>query len=185
MNDAKSFYIRDVLKDGARVTIRAIRPDDRNRLFEAFRLLEKDSIYTRFFGHRKDPSDAELDRAVNVDFVRQVALVVTIETERGETIIASGRYIGSADPNSERSAEVAFVVEEDFHGRGIASRLLTHLAALARSQGLERFEADVLSQNGAMRAVFERCGLPVRQRHEGGGVIHLTIELAAEDNAAD
>jgi RimJ/RimL family protein N-acetyltransferase len=183
MNQAREFSVSDVLKDGTRVTIRAIRPDDRTSFLEAFRLLEKDSIYTRFFSLRNDLSDAELDRAVNVDFVQKVALVVTTETVRGETIIAVGRYIASEAPNTERSAEVAFVVEEDYHGRGIASRLLAHLVALARGQNLKRFEADVLSQNSPMLAVFKRCGFPMRQRRDGG-VVHLTLELVANDSAA-
>ena len=182
MNHARDYSVSDVLKDGTRVTIRAVRPDDRDRFLEAFRLLEKDSIYTRFFTHRNVLSDAELDRAVNVDFVREVALVVTTETARGETIIAVGRYIASEAPNTERSAEVAFVVEEDYQGRGIASRLLAHLAALARSQRLTRFEADVLSQNSPMLAVFKRCGFPMQQRRDGS-VVHLTLELAANDSA--
>ena len=182
MNHAREFSVSDVLKDGTRVTIRAIRPNDRNRFLEAFRLLEKDSIYTRFFSPRSDLSAADLDRAVNVDFVREVALVVTTETARGEIIIASGRYIAGEAPNTERSAEVAFVVEEDYQGRGIASRLLAHLAALARGQSLQHFEADVLSQNSPMLAVFKRCGFPMQQRHDGG-VVHLTLELAANDSA--
>ena len=183
MNHPREFSVSDVLKDGTPVTIRAVRPDDRDRFLEAFRLLEKDSIYTRFFSPRKnDLSAAQLDRAINVDFVSEVALVVTTETARGETIIAAGRYIASEASNTERSAEVAFVVEEDYHGRGIASRLLAHLADLARGQSLEHFEADVLSQNSAMLAVFKRCGFPMRQRRDGG-VVHLTLELAANDNA--
>ena len=173
----------DLLKDGTHVTIRAVRPDDRNRVLEAFRLLEKDSIYSRFLGNRNDLSDAEIDRAVNVDFMREVALVVTTETLLGETIIASGRYIAIGGTNTERSAEVAFVVEEDYQGRGIASRLLAHLVALAREQNLTQFEADVLSRNSPMLAVFRRCGLPMRQRRDGG-VIHLTLALGAEIGAA-
>ena len=182
MNRARDYSVGDVLKDGTRVTIRAVRPDERDRFLKAFRLLEQDSIYTRFFSHRGDPSDAELDRAVNVDFVREVALVVTTETARGETIIATGRYIASEAPNIDSSAELAFVVEEDYQGRGIASRLLTHLAALARRQGLVRFEADVLSQNSAMLAVFKRCGFQMRQRREGS-VVHLNLELTENDSA--
>jgi RimJ/RimL family protein N-acetyltransferase len=183
MNYAREFSVTDVLKDGTRVTIRAIRPDDRDRFLEAFRLLEADSIYTRFFSLRNEPSDAELHRAVNVDFVGEVALVVTTDTVRGETIIATARYIVREAPNTERSAEVAFVVEEDYHGRGIASRLLAHLVALARGQNLKRFEADVLSQNSPMLAVFKRCGFPMRQQRDGG-IVHLTLELAANDSAA-
>jgi GNAT superfamily N-acetyltransferase len=183
MNHARDYSVSDVMKDGTRVTIRAVRPSDRNRFLEAFRLLEKDSIYTRFFSHRNHLSDAEIDRAVNVDFVREVALVVTTETVRGEVIIASGRYIATDGPSTERSAELAFVVEEDYQGRGIASRLLAHLAALARHQSLTQFEADVLSQNRAMLAVFKRGGFPMRQRRDGG-VIHLTLALAADNSGA-
>ena len=182
MNKARDYSVNEVLKDGTRVAIRAIRPADGTRLAEAFRLLEKDSIYTRFFNFRGDPSDAEIERAVNVDFVREVALAVTTETVRGETIIATGRYFAIDAPGIERPAELAFVVEEDFQGRGIASRLLAHLAALARSQGLTQFEADVLSQNSPMLAVFKRCGFPVRQRRDGS-VLHVTLALAVDDTA--
>jgi RimJ/RimL family protein N-acetyltransferase len=181
MNHAREYSVNDVLKDGTRVTIRAVRPADRKRFLEAFRLLEKDSIYTRFFSHRNDPSDTEFDRAVTVDFVREVALVVTTETARGTAIIAAGRYIALEGSSNERPAELAFVVEEDYQGRGIASRLLAHLAALARNQGLTRFEADVMSQNSPMLAVFKRCGFPMQQRREGG-VVHLTLALAADDS---
>ena len=183
MNHARDYSVSDVLKDGTRVTIRAVRPGDRSRFMEAFRLLETDSIYTRFFTHRSDLSDDEIDRAVNVDFAREVALVVTTETVRGEIIIASGRYIATDRPGPERSAELAFVVEEDNQGRGIASRLLAHLAALARHQDLTQFEADVLSQNRAMLAVFKRGGFPMQQRRDGG-VIHLTLTLAADNSGA-
>jgi RimJ/RimL family protein N-acetyltransferase len=179
MSQARDFSISDVLKDGSRVTIRAIRPDDRARFLQAFRLLERDSIYTRFFSQRNDVSDAELDRAINVDFEREIALVVTIEAATGEAIIASGRYVATA----ARSAEVAFVVEEDYQGRGIASRLLAHLAAIARDRGITRFEADVLSQNAAMLAVFKRCGFAMRQTREGG-VIHLTLALIPDTGSA-
>ena len=183
MNHARDYSASDVLKDGTRVTIRAVRPGDRNRFLAAFRLLEKDSIYTRFFSHRNDLSDAEIDRAVNVDFVREVALVVTTETVRGEIIIASGRYLASDGPSAERSAELAFVVEEDYQGRGIASRLLAHLAVLARRQNITQFEADVLSQNRAMLAVFKRSGFSMQQRRDGG-VIHVTLALATANSGA-
>jgi RimJ/RimL family protein N-acetyltransferase len=174
---ARNFSLDAVLKDGTRVTFRAIRPDDRERLLEAFRLLEKDSIYTRFFTHRNSLSDAELDRAVNVDFARAVALVVTTMTPAGETIIASARYVVVDERVGERFAEVAFVVEEDYQGRGIASRLLAHLADIAKAGGITRFEADVLSENASMLKVFKRSGLPMEQRRDGG-VIHLSLALA-------
>jgi GNAT superfamily N-acetyltransferase len=183
MNHARDYSVSEVLKDGTRVTIRAIRPGDRDRLVEAFRLLERDSIYTRFFTPRSDLPHDEIDRAVNVDFVREAALVVTTEAVRGEIIIASGRYIATDLTGTERSAEVAFLVEEDYQGLGIASRLLAHLAGLARAQNFTQFEADVLSQNRAMLSVFKRGGFPMEQRRERG-VIHVTLTLRTDSRTA-
>ena len=173
MNHIREFSIADVLRDGTRVKIRAIRPDDKDRLLQAFRLLEKESVYTRFFSPRNDVSDVELNRAVNVDFDDHVAIVVTIDSGREEIIIASGRYVRT----TEQSAEVAFVVEEDYQGRGIASRLLRHLAAIAKRRGIVCFEANVLAQNTPMLAVFKRCGFAMKQTREGGE-IHLTLSLS-------
>lgn len=176
---ARKFSVAEVLKDGTGATIRALRPDDRQRLLEAFRLLDGDSVYTRFFTHRSGFSENEIDRATNVDFVNEVALAVTIESPRGEQIIAVGRYIVLG----EGGAELAFVVEEDYQRRGVASRLLARLAALGRAQGIIRFEADVLARNSGMLAVFRRCGFPMRQRREGN-VIHLTLSLDANGAVA-
>ena len=68
------------------------------------------------------------------------------------------------------------MVEEDFHGRGIASLLLRHLARVARVQGIETFEADVLAENKAMQSVFARSGWKVQSQRDGG-TVHLTVSL--------
>jgi RimJ/RimL family protein N-acetyltransferase len=175
-NAARDYRADDVLKDGTRVTVRAVRSTDRNLFLQAFRLLDKESVYTRFFSPHTTVSDAQLDRAVNVDFVQHVALVVTIVTAQGEAIIGSGRYVDTGAREGERFAEVAFVVEEDYQGRGIASRLLAQLVTLARAGGYTRFEADVLPQNESMLAVFKRSGLPLAQERQSG-VIHLVLTL--------
>jgi ribosomal protein S18 acetylase RimI-like enzyme len=67
-------------------------------------------------------------------------------------------------------------VEEDFHGLGIAGRVLRHLAAIARARGIASFEAEVLPENKAMQAVFARSGLPMRTRREDG-VVHVALAL--------
>jgi RimJ/RimL family protein N-acetyltransferase len=68
------------------------------------------------------------------------------------------------------------MVEEDYHGQGIASRVLRHLARVAKDQGLATFEADVLAENKAMLAVFARTGWPMTKAREGGAV-HVTLAL--------
>ena len=156
------------LRDGTEAAIRHIRPDDKERLRAAFRALEPASIYTRVFHAKKDLSDDELRRLTEVDPAKEAALVVTVD----DRIIAVGRYITTGD----RSAEVAFTVEEDFQRNGLAGTLLRELAQIARERGVARFEAFVLPENLPMLGVFERSGLPMKRRYEDGA-IRLVLEL--------
>jgi RimJ/RimL family protein N-acetyltransferase len=178
MIDPANYDETEVLKNGATVRVRSIRPDDKIRLSEAFGNLEAESIYTRFFHHKKSLTEEELRAATEVDFENAVALVVTTGSGENETIIGGGRYAAFDISNKRQSAEVAFTVEEDFHGQGIASRLLRHLARIAREKGVSQFEAEVLPENKAMIAVFERSGLPIRKQFEGGA-LHVTLSLTS------
>jgi RimJ/RimL family protein N-acetyltransferase len=179
MIDVQNYLVAEKLKDGTAVTIRAIRPDDKARIVEAFKNLESESVYTRFFRHKSELTDEELRTATEVDFENTVALVVTIPADGGsETIIGAGRYVLYDPPNTLRSAEIAFTVEEDYQGRGIASRILRHLIHIAQKKGVSQFEAEVLPENRAMLAVFVRSGLPTKQSFEEGA-IHVTLTLTA------
>ena len=73
-------------------------------------------------------------------------------------------------------ADVAFLVDDEHQGKGIATLLLEHLAAIARTNGIKRFTAEVLSDNRAMLRVFSRAGWPV-QRHFESGVTELEFPL--------
>ena len=175
MIDANNFQETEVLKNGVTVRIRAIRPGDKAGIADAFGKLDPESIQTRFFSVKASLSDKELEAATEVDFESVVALVATVESKGGETIIGGGRYVAFNLPGG-RSAEIAFVVEEDYSGLGIAGRLLKHLSRIAREKGVGQFEAEVLPQNKAMLAVFSRSGLPMKQTRMEG-VIHVTLSL--------
>lgn len=177
MTDPDGFAVSEKLRNGLAVTLRPLRPDDRERLAGAIRLLGRESIYTRFFSYRTELTEVALDRIMRVDPERDAMLVVTVGTGTDETIVASGRFIGSGGEGDVRTAEVAFVVEEDYQGLGIAGRLLHHLADIARKKGVATFEADVLSENKSMLVVFARSGLPMEKRHDGG-TVHVTLSLS-------
>ena len=176
MRDASIYYETETLKNGMDVRVRSIRPDDKSRLSEAFRNLEPESIYTRFFYHKKNLTDSDLKEATEVDFDKVVALVVTVGENDDETIIAGGRYVAFDAGDNQRHAEVAFTVEEDFQGQGIASHLMRHLVSIARKKGIACFEADVLPQNRAMLKVFARSSLAMNKEIEAGN-IHITLTL--------
>jgi GNAT superfamily N-acetyltransferase len=141
---------------------------------EASGRLSPDAIYMRLFTPKKELTEAGLNRLVEVDFEREVALVVTIGTGAQESLIGGGRYVSAN--NDRRAAEVAFTVDGRYRGQGIASRLLQHLAAIARGRGITRFEAEVLAENRPMLAVFARSGLAMERRRDGG-VVHVELTL--------
>ena len=167
------------LKNGVAATMRMLRPDDRERIAAAVRKLDPESIYTRLFSYRKELTEAGLNRIMQVEAGREVVLVVTTRTETDEVVIGSGRYIVSHSPDTPgRTAEVAFLVAREYQGLGIAGRLLAQMAEIARKDDIAAFEADVLSENKSMLAVFARSGLPMKKRYEGGSV-HVTLALQA------
>ncbi len=163
------------LRDGRAVTVRPLRADDRESVANAIRHLDRESIYTRLFSYRTELTEAGLDRIMRVDPAHDAMLVVTIGSAADETLIASGRFIGAADG----TAEIAFVVEEDYRGHGLAGTLLRHLAAVARQRGLSALTAEVLGENKSMLAVFAKSGLPMRTRREGG-VVHVRLALRGD-----
>ena len=154
------------------ITIRAVRPDDKQRIVNAFRGLERDSIYLRFFSHKKELEDEELRRVTECDGTSHAVLVATVGSGERETIVALGSYVRSG-----LAAEIAFAVEEDFQRRGIASQLLRQLTDIARANGIERFEADVLAENPPMLTLLRNSGLRMRTSQEHG-VVHATLFLA-------
>ena len=170
MIDPRHYLVVDTLKNGRAITIRAIRPEDKTKLASAFKNLDRESVYTRFFRYVRELTDQDLKRATEIDFDREVALVVTTHSGDEETIIGAGRYVVGEAADAGRSAELAFMVEEDYQGLGIASRLLKHLVQIGRQQNVSRFEAIVLSGNQAMLRVFAGSGLPLQQQREGSEV---------------
>lgn len=138
----------------------------------AFHGLESRSVYLRFFCHKKELSDEEVRRVTECDGESAVALVATTGSGSAETIVALANYARSGP-----AADIAFVVEEDFQARGIATRLLQQLAGIARASGVSRLEADVLAENAPMLSVLRHSGLRRRETY-GEGVIHATLFLS-------
>lgn len=179
--DARSYHAVETLKNGLQVTIRAIRPEDKQAFLQAYQGLERQTIYLRSFGVRADPTDEELRRWTEVDFVRTVRLVACLPKGEGERIIAGAVYVALDNVSPLEEAEIAFTVEEDYHGLGLGSRLLKHLARIGRAAGISRFLAETLPQNRAMLAVFARSGLPMAKSHHEG-VVHISLDLGRDDS---
>jgi RimJ/RimL family protein N-acetyltransferase len=175
--DPATYRFEDVLRDGHTVLIRAIRPDDKQRLAELHGRLSSEAIYYRFLGAKKRLTSGELVYLTELDFHRQAALVAILEAAGSQRIAGVGRYACEPGGPDDR-AEVAITVEDAEQGRGIGTLLLKHLMRVARAEGITRFDAHLLSDNLKMIRLLERSGLVLHRMAEGG-MCHLIVSTEA------
>jgi GNAT superfamily N-acetyltransferase len=169
--DAAGFSVIETLRGGQRVQVRALWPTDHPDLLDAVSRMSENSLLRRFFGVRRHFSEKEIDYFVHVDFISHVALVCIADEGRGP-IVAGGRYV-VVRPGT---AELAFLVVDDYQGQGLGTALVRHLIAIARDARLKQLVAEVLAINDPMLRVFRRCGLPQTMRRDGA-VVHVALEL--------
>jgi acyl-CoA synthetase (NDP forming)/RimJ/RimL family protein N-acetyltransferase len=160
-----------LLSDGSTVHIRQITSGDAGRIVALHGRFSDRTRYLRYFSPYPRIPARDLERFVNVDHHDREALVMAL----GDDLIAVARYerIGPAATD----AEVAFVVEDAYQGRGIGPLLLEHLAEAARAAGIARFVAEVLPENQPMLKVFHDAGYHV-SREWADGVVQLTFPIA-------
>ena len=183
-DDPAQFSQAYTLRDGTPVVMRAVRPGDLDKVVAAFHALDPESVYTRFHSPKRELSAADLDIVRSIDFVHSIMLVVTCQADDGERIIGGiscffdagtdAPAAGAQEPGE--SAEIAFTVEEDYQRQGLAGLLLRVLVSMLRVRGTATLRAEVLAENVAMLKVFERSGLPIQRRREGG-VMHVELSL--------
>ncbi|MBV1798891.1 GNAT family N-acetyltransferase [Siccirubricoccus sp. G192] len=170
--EAANYSAAEVLRDGRRIEIRALRPADRDGLLAAVGRTSAESLYRRFFSMRKSFSEREIAGFLDIDFGDHVALVAMIREGEQAVIAGGGRY-AVIRPGT---AEVAFVVVDQYQGQGIGATLMRHLVVIARSAGLRELVAEVLAGNAAMLKVLRKSGLPQTTETESG-VVHVTLRL--------
>ncbi|WDV55028.1 GNAT family N-acetyltransferase [Streptomyces coeruleorubidus] len=190
-----------VLRDGGTARIRPITVDDAERLVSFYEQVSDESKYYRFFAPYPRLSAKDVHRFTHHDFVDRVGLAATV----GGEFIATVRYDrigadgtpesapahpspttalagGRSAPAPSEWAEVAFLVQDAHQGRGVASALLEHIAAVARERGIRRFAAEVLPANSKMIKVFTDAGYTQKRSFEDG-VVRLEFDLEPTDRS--
>lgn len=166
-----------VLSDGGTVHVRPVCPDDADRLVAFHGRLSHQSVYYRFFSPRPRLSADDVRRFTTVDYDNRMALVALL----GDDLIGIASY--DKWPG-RRDAEVAFTVDDEHQGRGVATVLLEHLAVVARSHGITRFTAEVLPENRRMLSVFKRAGFEAHSAF-ADGVIAVEMGILETDAALE
>lgn len=160
-----------LLRDGAAVCLRPIRPDDGAALSALHEGLSPETIYRRFFSFKPHLTDRDVEHFTHVDYRDRMAFVAVL----GAALIGVARY--ERTPGTDE-AEVAFVVADAHQGRGLGSLFLEYLAAAAGERGITRLIAETLSGNRQMLAVLRASGYPEVIAHQQGEVT-VTLDIRA------
>lgn len=181
------------LRDGTRVHIRPIRPDDGPVLVEAFHHLSPQTIYQRFFAALPELSQDMAWRFSHVNYTNRMALVAETADSDPPQLMAVGRYdrtrsepmrSGPAHPEPTHepsddadTAELGLVVLDEWQGRGLGRILLRQILAVAATHGITRFTADILADNRRMLHLLATEARVVRSKSSGGVTTLLLSSL--------
>jgi acetyltransferase len=162
------------LLDGTQLTIRPIRPEDAELEREFVDGLSDRSRYLRFMYALKKITPQMVSRFTQIDYDREMALVVLVTIDGRERQIAVARYVTNPDG---RSGEFAIVVADDWHNRGVATELLRRLIDVARERRLESIGGVVLRENKGMLALAREMGFQQRRAPDDPQVVIITLQL--------
>jgi RimJ/RimL family protein N-acetyltransferase len=165
--------IRTRLRDGTRVLIRMVSPDDRAELEEGFERLSSRSRYLRFHTAVEQLSDKQLRYLTEVDQIDHVAWVAIDLDDLEQHGIGVARFVRLDDEPTV--AEAAVTVLDEYQGRGLGTELLHVLASAAVRRGITTFRAYVLGENRAMLAVLDALG-PTRTERQRN-VFQIDVDL--------
>jgi GNAT superfamily N-acetyltransferase len=158
-------------KDGKWVLVRPIKVIDEDNLRNFFHKLSDHSVYLRYFRRMKSMPQRILQKTADVDYSKDMALVVLSPPDASNhELVAIAQWVH--DPHGG-PPECAFQVRDDFQGLGLGSYLFRRLMEIARTSGLTKLKADVLSDNRGMNLIFERSQIPFTKTSDFGVMTYI------------
>ncbi len=179
--EAENFREYALLRDGGSVLLRTATIDDVPAVERLLQSVSAESLQLRFMG-----AVAYVPRSM-VEFMctgeprDRLSLLALSGQGEEERVIGMGNYVSLG---VSAMAEVAFLVHDDFQGRGISTLLLERLAGIAAAHGFIGFEADVLYDNQKMINVLRDSGFEFHQAYEGSS-IHVRFPVDGIDSLRD
>lgn len=164
----------ETLADGARVLIRPLQPEDREREKAFISLLSPTSRRNRFLGEIREASPALLDQLMSVDYPHAMAFVALAHDDGQLREVGISRY--AADEDGKR-CECAVTVAEDWLHRGLAVLLMRHLIEVARREGFKALYSKDLADNGDMRELASFLGFTRSRDPEDACLVIHTLQL--------
>ena len=149
---------------GVEVLFRPVKISDEPLLKDFFYSLSDKSMYRRFISTRQDMPHERLQEYVAIDYTKEIAILAVVQDGEKEDIAGLGQY---TIDEAAHTADIAFVVRDEYQNKGIGTELLAYLTQLAKRQGLLGFTAEVLVENQPMLHLFEKL-LDVKKTVDSG-----------------
>jgi acetyltransferase len=166
------------LADGRTLLLRPILPEDEPSLQETFRALSPEDVRYRFFVPRKTFSHMNTARFTQIDYEREMVMILTEPGIPGETPIHGIVQI-SADPDNEK-AEFAVLVKREMTALGLGVYLTRKIVEYARNRGIGEIFGDVLADNTTMLKLSRVLGFTTRAVPDEPGVVRIHKDLSEE-----
>jgi GNAT superfamily N-acetyltransferase len=163
------------VRDGTRVRLRPLLPEDKQAIVEGFRRLSAASRYSRFMTPMEELDDEMLRYLTELDFVNRFAWLAFLPDEPGYPGAGVSRYVRLEEEPDV--AEAAVTVVDEYQGRGIGTLLLEALGAVALANGIRILRGYVLAENRDMREVAEAVG--ARVVHDSPSLLRVEVDVAA------
>jgi acetate---CoA ligase (ADP-forming) len=154
-----------ILRDGESVLLRTATSDDLPAVDALMRSVSRESLQMRFMGAVSQVSRSILEIMCSCEPLDRLSLLAIVGQGVDSRVVAIGNYLSMCVGGR---AEVAFLVQDQYQGRGISTLLLERLAGIAAGNGFTGFEAEVLHDNQAMINVFRDSGFEVHQASTNG-----------------
>jgi acetyltransferase len=163
----KKFANNFTIRDGTEVAIRPIQSEDAFGLQALFNRLSYATIYFRFLNFKSFIADAELLHLATVDYRNRMAFVATRWVTGIEEILGVARY-DVIENTALSEAEVAIVVEDQYQGQGLGTRLMEDLIRYGHLNGIRRFKYLVHESNYHFLRFLHHLGLPLESTRQYG-----------------
>ena len=162
------------LRDGSRVDVRPMRPDDEPAIVKQMQHVSAEDIRLRFFHSVKEFSHQFVARLTQLDYARAMAFVAIDPTTRD--VIGAVRL--HSDSRYEK-AEYAILLRSDAKGNGLGWALMQLLIEYARSEGLKSLFGEVLRENTGMLAMARELGFTVTNDPRDASISLVSLDLTA------
>jgi acetyl coenzyme A synthetase (ADP forming)-like protein len=170
-----------LLKDGSRMRLRPIRADDAQSWLSFIGRLSPRNKYLHFQHTAKEMNLDDAVRFATVDYHDTFAFIAEVLREPNREIVGTGKYYRLPDGHS---ADVLFVVEDDYQGRGLGTAILEQLSNVARENGIDTFEADTIAGDERAAGIFKSYGFNIAGKVQAG-VNHVVFPITRTEKITE